>query len=475
MPEPKKPLSLPLLTAVVIGSMLASGMFTLPASFARATGPLGLLIAWIIAAVGMLMLALVFQSLAQRRPDLNAGVFAYAKAGFGPYPGFLSALGYWAGICLLNVTYFVLIKATLGGIFPGFGDGNTVQAVAVSSLILWTVHAVILRGVKEAAVINAVVTAAKIIPIAMAAVILGIGFQREVFVGNFWGGGLYEWRDVPGQVRSAMLITVYAFIGIEGASVFSRYAKRREDVGRATLLGLASVASLFFLVTLLSYGVLLRPDLAALRQPSLAGVLETVVGRWGAWMIGVGIIVSVAGAFLARSLLAAEVVWSASRAETMPAGFARENAKRVPAAALWLSSACVQGFLILTLFAEEAYTLSFKLTSAMLLVPYLLVAGFALKLAWRGETYGDAPAARRRELSQAGLATAFAAFLIWAAGLNYLLGAALIYAAGSILFILARREQARPAFTTREAVLFLVIVAFAAAAIYAFAIGAIRS
>src|SRR6266850_3187241 len=78
------------LVALVVGSMVGSGIFALPAAFGRATGGLGALIAWCIAGVGMLMLAFVFQSLSRRKPDLDAGIYAYAKAGFGDYPGFAS-------------------------------------------------------------------------------------------------------------------------------------------------------------------------------------------------------------------------------------------------------------------------------------------------------------------------------------------------------------------------------------------------
>jgi arginine:ornithine antiporter/lysine permease len=113
--------SLLTLTAIVVGSMVGAGIFSLPATFGRATGPFGAVIAWIIAGVGMLMLAFVFQSLAQRKPDLDAGVFAYARAGFGNYMGFAAAFGFWAGTCLGNVTYFVLICSTLGLFFPVFG------------------------------------------------------------------------------------------------------------------------------------------------------------------------------------------------------------------------------------------------------------------------------------------------------------------------------------------------------------------
>lgn len=82
-------LSLFSLSALVIGSMIGAGIFSLPRTFANATGPFGALIAWVIAAGGMYMLARVFQALAERKPDLDAGVYAYARAGFGDYPGFL--------------------------------------------------------------------------------------------------------------------------------------------------------------------------------------------------------------------------------------------------------------------------------------------------------------------------------------------------------------------------------------------------
>ena len=106
------------LTAMVVGGMVGAGVFSIPRNFAQATGVYGALIAWTIAGAGMLMLAFVFQTLANRKPDLDAGVYAYARAGFGPYLGFASAFGYWASACVGNVSYWVLIKSTLGGVSP---------------------------------------------------------------------------------------------------------------------------------------------------------------------------------------------------------------------------------------------------------------------------------------------------------------------------------------------------------------------
>src|SRR5262249_28532506 len=150
-------------------------------------------------------------------------------------------------------------------------------------------------------------------------------FRSDLFVANFSGGGAGDADSVATQVRNTMLVTVFVFVGIEGASVYSRYARKRTDVGAATVLGFLGVLCLLVLVTLLSYGVLLRADLAGLRAPSMAGVMQAMVGPWGAVFISIGLLVAVLGNFLAWLLLAAEVLRSAAGSDTMPAALAREN------------------------------------------------------------------------------------------------------------------------------------------------------
>lgn len=431
-------LALPALTAMVVGSMVGAGVFSLPRNFAQSTGGLGALIAWAIAGAGMLMLAFVFQNLAQRRPELDAGVYAYAKAGFGDYPGFLSAFGYWASACVGNVTYWVLIKSTLGAVFPALGEGDTVLAVAISSVGLWAFAFLIMRGVREATGINTVVTIAKIVPLVTFVVILVFALRADVFAANFTGGQGYS-EGLGTQILSTMLITVFVFLGVEGASVYSRYAKRRADVGRATVIGFLSVLALFASVSLLSYGVLPRGELAGLRQPSVAGVLESVVGPWGSAFISVGVIVSVLGAYLAWTLMAAEVLFAAARQSDMPRFLARVNAKEVPAAALLLTSGLSQVVLLLTLFSDDAFTFTLKLCTSLSLVPYLLAAAYAVRI--------GGPV---RQVVVAVLATVYTVFLVVAAGPEYLLLSCIVYAPGTLLFVRARREQGLRPFSAVE-------------------------
>lgn len=459
------------LTAMVVGGMVGAGIFSLPRTFANATGPLGAVIAWLIAGTGMYMLARVFQSLAERKPELDAGVFAYAKAGFGDYPGFLSAFGYWIGSCIGNVSYWVLIKSTLGAFFPVFGEGNTVVAIVVASIGIWLFHFMILKGVQQAAFINSVVTVAKIIPILVFLVILAVGFKMDLFRANFYGGGLEG--NLFEQVRATMLVTVFVFLGIEGASVYSRYAKERTDVGKATILGFIIVTTLMVLVTMLPYAVLQRADVAGMRQPSMATVLEAVVGHWGAVFVSLGLIVSVLGAYLAWSLICAEVLFTAAKTKDMPAIFAKENANKVPANALWLTNIVVQLFVISTFFSRDAFALMLNLTSAMSLIPYLFVAAYGFMLSKRGESYQLRPEERRRDLIMAGIAVVYTVFMIYAGGLKFILLSAVLYAPGTALYIWARREQGKTVFTTSDWIIFIVAVIGAVIGIYGLITGMI--
>jgi arginine:ornithine antiporter/lysine permease len=466
-------LSLRALTALVVSSMVGSGIFALPSTFARSTGGLGAMIAWVIAGTGMLMLAFVFQTLARRRPDLDAGVFAYAKAGFGRYIGFIAGAGYWIGACFADTACLILIKSTLGQFFPIFGDGTTAFAILIASALVWGVHLLVLRGVKGAAAINAIATYAKIIPIGLFLVVMIVGFDRDIFAFNVLGGEAASVTSIASQVRATMLVTVFVFVGIEGASVYSRYAIRREDVGIATVLGFVGVLCLLVLVTMLSYGVMLRPELAALATPSMAGVMSHVMGPRGGLVVSIGLLISVLGNYLSWSLLSAEVVHAMARDGNMPAVLGKDNAAGAPVAALWLSNLLIQAFVLVSWFAEEAFIIALKMTGSMTLIPYLLVAGFGFLLAWRGETYEDDPQSRTGDLLRAGAATLYAMLMIVAGGAKFVLLAALLYVPSTLLFIVAMREQKQRVFTLAETLLFGVVALGAVLGAYGLASGSI--
>ncbi|TPN67446.1 amino acid permease [Mesorhizobium sp. B1-1-1] len=467
-------LSLFALTSMVVGSMVGAGIFNLPGRFATATGPFGAIIAWAIAGTGMYMLARVFQALAEKRPDIDSGVFAYAKAGFGNYMGFLSAFGYWLGSCLGNVFYWVLIGSTLGRFFPGiFGDGSSAIAIIVSLIGIWAFHFMILRGVEQATFINTVVTIAKIVPILVFILLLIFFFHFGQFRENFFGGLDMPPKSLIAQVRDTMLITVFVFLGIEGASVYSRFAKVRSDVGTATILGFVGVTGLMVAVTLLPYAALPQSAVAGVQQPSMAGVLEAVVGHLGAVFISIGVLISVLGAYLAWSLICAEVLFAAAKSEDMPRLFAAQNGNKVPANALWLTNIVVSLFVISTYWSRDAFNFMLDMTSVTALLPYLLVAGYGILLARSGVGYEKTPDQRGRDQIFAWIAAIYTVFMFVAAGLKYVLLVAVLFAPGTILYVWARREQKLQLFTLAELFVFAVTLIAGLIGAYGLLTGAI--
>jgi arginine:ornithine antiporter/lysine permease len=464
------------LVALVVGSMIGGGVFSLPQNMAKGASPGAVIIGWLIAGIGMLALAFVYQGLSTRKPALDAGPYSYARAGFGDFIGFNSAWGYWLSAWIGNVSYAVLIFGALSYFVPVFGsEGNTWQAIVGASICLWLVHALILMGIRQAALVNVVTTIAKLAPIFIFIVMALVAFNLPTFNFDIWGAGVPALGDVMTQVKSTMLVTLWVFIGIEGASVVSARAERRADIGKATILGFATALSVYLLISLLSFGVMTQPELAALpSSASMANVLEKAVGPWGSVLVRIGLVVSVAGAFLSWTLFAAEIPYRAAREGMMPDVFATENEKGSPTGSLWITNILVQVFLIITLYSNSTYLALFYIASTAILVPYVFSGAYALKLAVTGESYG-AGEGRGRDMLVGAIATVYGAWLVYAAGPNYLLMCALLYAPGILVYWWARSVRGEKAFNATEAAIAAGIVIAAGIAGYWMWTGAISA
>ncbi|KAB7654807.1 amino acid permease [Plesiomonas shigelloides] len=431
-----KKLGLGALTALVLSSMVGAGVFSLPQNMAAVASPAALLIGWTITGVGIIFLALALLHLSRLRPDLEGGIFTYAREGFGEFVGFCSAWGYWLCAVIANVSYLVIVFATLSFFTdsPGhviFGDGNTWQALIGASALLWIVHAMILRGVQQAASINMLATIAKLIPLCAFIVLAAFFFKWETFHLDFTGAALETpiWQ----QVKETMLITVWVFIGVEGAVVVSSRAKNKHDIGRATMLGLLSALGIYLLVTLLAVGVMPRAEVAELRNPSMAGMLDLMIGPMGKIIISLGLIVSVCGAYLSWTILAAEVPYVAALQGAFPRYLSKMNANGSPAASLWLTNGAVQIALLLIYMYGGTYNTLLTIASEMVLVPYFLVGAFLLKLAIKKQSV---------LLKSIGAgACIYGIWLLYASGLTHLMMSVLMYAPGLLIFFYARRND----------------------------------
>jgi arginine:ornithine antiporter/lysine permease len=190
----------------------------------------------------------------------------------------------------------------------------------------------------------------------------------------------------------------------------------------------------------------------------MAGVMEAAVGGWGTVFISAGLIISVLGAYLAWTLMAAEVLVVAARDNDMPRFLRRENAAGSPTPALVMTSVLIQIMLFVTLASEDAFNFMLNMTSALSLIPFVLAAGYALKIGVNRDGYVEQPEGRTRDLVVAAIATFYTVFLLYAAGTKYILVSFIIYAPGTILFVMARREQARKLFSPVELLILAVSV-----------------
>ncbi|HFD2826511.1 TPA: amino acid permease [Klebsiella quasipneumoniae subsp. similipneumoniae] len=429
----EKKLGLSALTALVLSSMLGAGVFSLPQNMAAVASPSALLIGWAITGVGILFLAFAMLLLTRIRPDLDGGIFTYAREGFGELIGFCSAWGYWLCAVIANVSYLVIVFSALSFFTDTpelrlFGDGNTWQSIVGASILLWVVHFLVLRGVQTAAGINLVATLAKLLPLGAFVALAALAFQLDTFRLDFSGValGVPVWE----QVKNTMLITLWVFIGVEGAVVVSARARHKRDVGRATLLAVLSALAVYLLVTLLSLGVVPRSELAEMRNPSMAGLMVRLMGSWGEIVIAAGLIVSVCGAYLSWTIMAAEVPYLAATHKAFPRLFARQNRNNAPSASLWLTNISVQASLVLIWLTGSDYGTLLTIASEMILVPYLLVGAFLLKIA-------------TRPLHQAvGIgACIYGLWLLYASGPVHLLLSVVLYAPGLLVFLYARRTH----------------------------------
>ena len=429
----EKKLDLSALTALVLSSMLGAGVFSLPQNMAAVASPSALLIGWAITGVGILFLAFAMLLLTRIRPDLDGGIFTYAREGFGELIGFCSAWGYWLCAVIANVSYLVIVFSALSFFTDTpelrlFGDGNTWQSIVGASVLLWVVHFLVLRGVQTAAGINLVATLAKLLPLGAFVALAALAFQLDTFRLDFSGValGVPVWE----QVKNTMLITLWVFIGVEGAVVVSARARHKRDVGRATLLAVLSALAVYLLVTLLSLGVVPRSELAEMRNPSMAGLMVRLMGSWGEIVIAAGLIVSVCGAYLSWTIMAAEVPYLAATHKAFPRLFARQNRNNAPSASLWLTNISVQASLVLIWLTGSDYGTLLTIASEMILVPYLLVGAFLLKIA-------------TRPLYQAvGIgACIYGLWLLYASGPVHLLLSVVLYAPGLLVFLYARRTH----------------------------------
>lgn len=422
-----------LLTALVVGNMVGSGIFMLPRSLAEVASPGGTLLAWSVTGAGVLMLALVFGNLAIRKPDLAGGIQLYARNLFpegseaSKFAGYSVAWGYWVANWTGNVAIITTFASYLSTFFPSMSSKKELFSIGgapialgnlltflVCTVLLWGMHTIILRGVQGAGKLNFAATAAKVIGFLFFIIVSLFMFERSNMI-PFAGSVVVDDKSLGllGQVNAAAVATLWAFVGVESAVIFSSRAKKGLHVKVATILGLIIALFIYMGISTLVMGTLPHDQLVQSDKP-LVDALSHVIGESGSYlMAGLGLI-SLTGSTIGWILLSAEVPYQAARQNLFFPVFKKENKHGAPVVSLVITNLCAQMFIFSTISGPISKAFSFVTTVATLsyLVPYILASTFQMKLVISGDTYNNQGRARLTDGIVAILAALYSIYII---------------------------------------------------------------
>ncbi|MGN0929734.1 MAG: amino acid permease [Alphaproteobacteria bacterium] len=469
------------LAAIVISSMIGGGIYSLPQNMAQSASVGAVILAWVVTGIGMYFVANTFRILSTVKPKLTSGIYMYSREGFGNYMGFNIGWSYWLCQIFGNVGYAVITMDALDYFFPGvFTGGNNLYSIIGGSILIWGFNYLVLRGVRQATIINLIATVFKMVPLILFIIILMFMFKIDRFDFDFWGEGILgktkSLGSIGAQLKSTMLVTLWAFIGIEGAVVLSSRAKSQETVSKATLLGFLGCLVIYILLSIIPFGFLSQAQLATISNPSTAGILKLAVGPWGAWIMNIGLLVAVLASWLAWTLIVIEMPFAMAQNGTFPKVFAKSNKNDTPNVSLWTTSVIMQLAMFLVYFSSNAWNTMLSITSVMVLPAYLASTCYLWKICEDGEFNTKAGIGRAFALFTSIVGTIYALWLIYAAGLKYLLLAVVFIAVGIPVYIWARKENAKKMalFTSCEKCLVGIILLVSIIAIYIFARGIVQ-
>lgn len=437
--QKEKKLGLFLLTGLAIGSMIGAGIFNSPTDLIGSANPQATILAWLLGGFGVLMIALVFQMLSNKKPELTGGIYSYAREGFGDLVGFSSAWGYWFSAVIGNVAFIFLIFKTINSFFPEGQGLKPIVSFILGTLLLLLYHYVISRGIKNASVINALFTIAKIIPLILVILFGLFVWKSSIFSVPDWKNVLAatkESTNLYSQINGAMGTILWCFIGIEAAVVMSTRATDQKTVGKATILGFFITLIIYMLISVVAMGVISADKLASAGTPLADVLAATALGSIGGTIVRLGVLVSVLGALLSWILLTAELPFIAAKDRVMPKWFEKENAAGVPINSLRLTNIVTFIFIfgLLSEKLQSAYNIAYTLATTVYLIPYLLSTMYAIKLCINEK-------AKASEIIISILATIYSVYVIYTVGLMYFGLAIIIYTIGLFVYYMAKKEK----------------------------------
>ncbi len=363
-PRLTRKLGLWMATALVVGNMIGSGVFLLPASLG-AFGGVSIL-GWLFTSVGALVLALTFARLSRLLPRAG-GPYVYTRVGFGDFAGFLVAWGYWISVCAGNAAIAVAFVGYVAFFWRPLAQ-NPAVAAGTAIVTIWILTWVNGRGVREAGGVQLVTTILKLLPLIAigAAGLFYLDFENFT---PFNASG----QSTVSAVTATAALTLWAFLGVESATIPAADVERpKRTIPRATILGTLLAAFVYISGTVAVMGILPSATLVDSTAP-FADAASSVWGPWAAGVVAAGAAFSCFGALNGWILLQGQLPLAVARDGLFPSIFGRVSKHGTPVAGLALSSTLVT-VIVITNYTKGlvgAFTFVILLSTVTVLVPYV--------------------------------------------------------------------------------------------------------
>jgi amino acid transporter len=433
-----KALGLVACTALIIGNMVGSGFYLSPASLA----PYGLLaiVGWLVMGAGAVCLGLVFARLAHASPA-TGGPYAYTRAAYGDFAGFIVAWGYWISIWASLPAIAVAFTGYLAGFTPSLKH-HRVMAIAVTLAVMWFVVLINLLGIRKAGIFQSVTTFTKLLPfIAIATLGLLWVHPQNFAILNPSGQPLFE-----ASAAIAPLI-MFAYLGLESATVPAGDVRDAgRTIPRATLLGISSAALLYVLGTITVMGVIPREQLERSSSP----FTDACAAMWGPWaggLIAVAALVSSLGALNGWTLLMGQIPMAAAQDGLLPNWFGQRSKRGVPANAILVSAGLATALLIIQASGANGlvafYNFVVKLSTMAAVIPYAFCA-LAGAIILRNRDIGETQRGRSKFKLIEIVAFVFAIWTIYGCGAEAVLYGLLLLLLGIPVYVGMRSRVAAP-------------------------------
>ncbi len=365
MKSSPKQIGLVTATSLVVGNMIASGLFMLPATLGIYGGIS--LVGWVVSGAGAMCLALVFSWLSKLQPDSTGGPYAFTREGMGNFAAFIVAWGYWISVWCTNGAIAVAFVSYLSAFFPALGN-NPLLSVATGLSAIWFLTWINTKGIREAGIVQVITTVLKLAPL----LLITIGGLFYLNMDHFIPFNVSTQSNLS-AITSTITLTFFAFMGFECATIPAGHVKDPEKtISRATLIGTLLTTFIYIASTVAIMG-LIPPAMLHQSQAPFADAAASIWGEGARYLVAGGALISTFGALNGYILIQGQMPLAAARNNLFPKFFAKENKTGTPAIGIIFSSILVSFVMSLNFSKSLAntYTFAILLSTIAVLVPYL--------------------------------------------------------------------------------------------------------